>query len=302
MILNNNLVENFKINKVVNKHLRSVRYKKVKPNTKGSYSYCYYFGDYVILKNINKVNMTPEIKSSLISNFESKKTLVNYVKTKLGVNTPEILCSYCGKYHFYEIQEKAKGSVLSVFYPSTARVIINKSNSVLDSSSSKEDLESEQKISFAEQEEIGKGVFLYNINMQKQLKDCNQSLFDKFTRDFKILLSNGIAIDTSRSENFLFDSKNGFSFVDLEKSNGVVSNISDFTIAQMIYESFKDFTTYCQYMNENQVKIILKNMDAIYKKVYKSFERNQFVFTPEEKKQLQQKTTLSKDKIKNLGL
>lgn len=297
---NRQFVDDVKMNIMLNKHLYNVRNRKVKPNTKGSYSYCYYFGDHVLLKNMNKTEMTPELQERLSNHFLQRKNIIDMVKKDLNVNTPTPVCCFFGKFHYYEIQEKAPGSVLSIYYPSTARVLINKMKNVLDSSSTPEELENEQKISPAEAREIGKGVFLYNINMQKQLKNCPQTLFDKFVRDFRLLLYSGISVDVSRAENFLFDKEKGFSFVDLEQSSSPMCKMSHYQIAQTIYSAFNNFTQFFPYMDAKQIKIILKNMDAIYEKVYKAFENNKLEFTKEEQKILLERTQSSKKTIKEL--
>ena len=53
-------------------------------------------------------------------------------------------------------------------------------------------------------------------------------------------------------------------------------------------------------MDAKQIKIILKNMDAIYEKVYKAFENNKLEFTKEEQKILLERTQSSKKTIKEL--
>lgn len=276
-------VENFKLNKMLNSHLYEVRNKKIKPNTKGAYSYCYFFGDYVILKNRDKIDMV-ERGEYLEEDFEKQKQFFNELKQRGGVNIPETCCCYKGKHHFYRIEERAKGNVLSVFYPSTARALTFKTNKVLDNNNTAAEIEQEEKIQASEASEIGYGMFLYNNNMQKQLKNADQKHFDKFVRDFKILIENHVGIDTSRSENFLFDKNAGFSFVDLEMDNSLTSVPDDFVIAQRIFSAFADFKTYLQYMNSNQQRIILLNHDAVLNRVLQAIKNNKFNLSPEQYK------------------
>lgn len=296
MATQNNFVENFKLNKMINQHLYAVRNKRIKPNTKGSYSYCYFFGDYVILKNIGKIDV--EQKGEMLENdFEKRKKFFNELKQRENVNIPEYCCCYKGKHHFYLIQGRAKGNVLSVFYPSTARAITFKTDVVLDNNNTTEELAKEERVQPYEQAEIGYGMYLYNVNMQKQLKVADQKLFDKFVRDFKILVENGVSIDVSRSENFLFDRTEGFSCVDLDMQQQCYTVPSDFVIAKMIFSAFADYKTYLQYMNVNQAKIILNNADVVNGKVFKGIINNKFNLSREEQNYLEEKTRLAKQEF-----
>lgn len=272
--------------------------RKKEPDVKGSYSYCYYYANYVVLKNIDPFN---ENGDSYEARYETKRQLLDDLIDNYDINTPRLCAYITGKHHFYELQERAPGSALSIFYPSTARAIAN-NKGVLGDSHTRSELEREGHIEPYEEEAIGSAMFKYNSQMQSMLKAADQSLFDKFVRDFKILIEQGVSIDSARSENFLFDKQKGFSFVDLavndQKQN--FSTPSDFRIGQMIYDSFADFTAYIKYMNPNQQKSIIKNMDVIHEKIFRAIKKNKFELNPQEEAYFQQKSTASDRIIKNI--
>ncbi len=300
-MVTNSFVADFKTNLILNKYLREIRHKEVKPNTKGTYSYCYMFSNHVVLKNISKIDFTPEVIDRLVKAFNEKQTLIHSLKQKFDINTPDIFAYYKGAHHFYQMQERAKGTILSVFYPSTARAITFKTG-VLDNNDSAEALASEDKIQPYERDAIGRAMAIYNIAMQKQLKEANVDVYKKFVKDFKTLIENGVSIDVTRSENFLFDKKTGFWFVDLAKQSEGYSVPSDFDISKMIFSAFADFKTYIHFMNAKQATTILKNMDTINLKLYKAIKENRFDLTPEQDKAIFMQSKASEKAIENLGM
>lgn len=270
------LIENIRLNKMIHGHLYAIRGKRVKPNTKGAHSYCYYFGDYVILKNISEIDVDKH-GAHLEEVFEEQKEFLNKLKNEQNVNTPELLCCYKGKHHFYKIEERAKGSVLSVHYASTARAIAF-NTTVLDNNNTDVEIANESEIKPSEMQQIGYAMYRYNVAMQKQLKEADQRHFNKFVRDFKVLTLNHVYIDDGRSENFLFDKTAGFSFVDLEVGTAKYS-LSDLDIARDVFSAFADFKSYLNYMTYQQQKTILQNHEVIMCKVLEALKQNHFNLT-----------------------
>ena len=288
------LIENIKLNKMIHKHLYDVRCRCVKPNTKGAHSYCYYFGDYVILKNISEIDVDKH-GAHLEEVFEEQKVFLNKLKNEQNINTPELLCCYKGKHHFYKIEERAKGSVLSVHYASTARAIAF-NTTVLDNNNTDVEIANESEIKPSEMQQIGYAMYRYNVAMQKQLKEADQRHFNKFVRDFKVLTLNHVYIDDGRSENFLFDKTAGFSFVDLEVGTAKYS-LSDLDIARDVFSAFADFKSYLNYMTYQQQKTILQNHEVIMCKVLEALKQNHFNLTKEQWEYYENLAKNSKEQI-----
>ena len=115
------------------------------------------------------------------------------------------------------------------------------------------------------------------------------------------MLFRSVSIDDSRSENFLFDKNNGFSFVDLAVNKKIEEpvNVSDFDVAKKIYSAFADFTAFTNCMNANQQKIIFKNMDVIHNRIYNAIKKCNFSLTPEQDAYLQSKSSVSGNFLNN---
>lgn len=292
------LIENIRLNKMIHGHLYAIRGKRVKPNTKGAHSYCYYFGDYVILKNISEIDVDKH-GAHLEEVFEEQKEFLNKLKNEQNVNTPELLCCYKGKHHFYKIEERAKGSVLSVHYASTARAIAF-NTTVLDNNNTDVEIANESEIKPSEMQQIGYAMYRYNVAMQKQLKEADQRLFNKFVRDFKVLTLNHVYIDDGRSENFLFDKTAGFSFVDLEVGTAKYS-LSDLDITRDIFSAFADFKSYLHYMTYQQQKTILQNHEVVMCKVLEALKQNHFNLTKEQWEYYEKLAKNSKEQIATIS-
>ena len=196
--MEHDFVENFKLNKLLNDRLREIRKKNsnIKPSAKGSYSFCYPFKNFVILKNIHKHPYGYDAEK-LIEDFEKRKERFNEIKEITGANIAKHYCCYAGKYRFYIIQERLEGEILSVHYPSTARSIARGKNehgeyTVHDNHDHRALGESQRMSEFDEAEispyeynSIAKFVSIKNNATLKMLKDADQSVFDKFVKDFK---------------------------------------------------------------------------------------------------------------------
>ena len=274
-----------------------IRRKKA-PDVKGTYSYCYYYGNYVVLKNIDKYETMTDYREE---QYKLKKEVLDNLIEAYKINTPRLCACFSGKHHFYELQERAPGNALSIYYPSTARAITY-GKGVLDDSHTRSELEREGKIEYFEKNDIGNAMFRYNSQMQSMLKACDTNLYIKFVRDFKILMQQGVSIDDSRSENFLFDKNNGFSFVDLAVTKKVEEpvDVSDYEVAKKIYSAFADFTAFTNCMNANQQKTIFKNMDVIHDRIYKAIKKCNFSLTPEQDAHLQSKSSVSGNFLNNM--
>ncbi len=274
-----------------------IRRKKA-PDVKGTYSYCYYYGNYVVLKNIDKYETMTDYREE---QYKLKKEVLDNLIETHKINTPRLCACFSGKHHFYELQERAPGNALSIYYPSTARAITY-GKGVLDDSHTRSELEREGKIEYFEKDDIGNAMFRYNSQMQSMLKACDTNLYIKFVRDFKILMQQGVSIDDSRSENFLFDKNNGFSFVDLAVTKKVEEpvDVSDYEVAKKIYSAFADFTAFTNCMNANQQKTIFKNMDVIHNRIYNAIKKCNFSLTPEQDAHLQSKSSVSGNFLNNM--
>lgn len=281
-----NFVKNFKLNKLLNDRLRDIRKKntQIKPSAKGSYSFCYPFNNFVILKNISKYE-TGYNAEVLEESFERKKQKFNWLKNKFNVNIAEYHCCYAGKHHFYIIQERLEGEILSVHYPSTARSISRGKNEfgeyTVQDNNDRRELSATHRVSEFddidildyEYPEISKAVSRKNNAMLKQLKEANQAVFDKFVRDFKVLLENGVSVDTTLSENFLFDKKKGFSFVDLDLAPEGYKVPSDAEIALKCFDAFQDFS---RYKSPEDAKVLTSNFMAVKQKLLQAILNNGF--------------------------
>ncbi len=287
-----NFVENFKLNSQLNKMLTAIRKKNsaIRPSAKGSYSFCYPYKGFVILKNIHKFPLGYDAEQ-MESRFEERKQKFNFLKEKYGINIAEHYCCYAGKYRFYTIQERLPGEILSVHYPSTARSIARGRNAdgeytVHDNNDHRAFGETqrmhefdENELSSAEYFNVSRAVSVRNNLMLKQLKAADQSVFDKFVRDFKLLIENGVSIDSSLSENFLFDKKKGFSFVDLDFYPEGYRMPTDGDIAQKVFDSFQDFS---RYKHPDYEKANSTGAMIVRGKLLKAIKNNHFQLTPEE--------------------
>lgn len=285
-------VENFKLNKLLNERLRAIRKKnsEFKPSAKGSYSFCYPFKNFVILKNIHKYPLGYDAQQ-MEENFELRKQRFNEIKARCGVNIAEHFCCYAGKYRFYIIQERLEGEILSVHYPSTARSIARGKNEhgeyTVHDNNDHRILGEEQRMREFDENEIGtyeygyisKAVSIRNNAMLKQLRAADQSIYDKFVRDFKLLIENGVSIDSSLSENFLFDKKKGFSFVDLDFYPEDYKMPSDGDIAHKIFDAFQDFG---RYKHPDYEKANSTGFMIVKSKSLQAIKNNRFQLTPEE--------------------
>lgn len=290
-------VENFKLNKLLNDRLHAIRKKNssIKPSAKGSYSFCYPFKNFVILKNIHKYPYGYDAEK-LIEDFEKRKERFNEIKERTGANIATHYCCYAGKYRFYIIQERLEGEILSVHYPSTARSIARGKNehgeyTVHDNHDHRALGEAQRMAEFDEAEitsyeydDIAKVISIKNNAMLKMLKDADQSVFDKFVKDFKALIHNGVSIDTGLSENFLFDKKKGFSFVDLDFNPEHYRIPTDDIIAEKIYDVFLDFA---RYRHPDYAKTLASNLVAVKQKVLQAIKNNHFDLTPDQLKRFE---------------
>lgn len=286
------LVEELKENQRVKQALDAIRKKNsaVRPSAKGSYSFCYPYKDFVILKNIHKFPLGYDA-DQMEQRFEERKERFNAIKNKYHVNIAEHYCCYAGKYRFYVVQERLPGDILSVHYPSTARSIARGKNAqgeftVHDNNDHRSLTESqrmhefdENEIGMHEYDYVSKAVSIRNNAMLKQLRAADQSHFDKFVRDFKLLIESGVSIDSSLSENFLFDKKKGFSFVDLDFYPEGYRMPSDGEITQKIFDAFQDFS---RFKHHAYAKAISGNTLAVKQKVFQAIKNNHFNLTPEE--------------------
>ena len=301
---NQTLADNLKLNMYLHMTLKKIRAKQAKPQRKGTYSYCYMFKDHVVLKNTSSIrDLDDEKRAGLEQRFKQKQAFTDYLVDELAVNTPRLVGCYTGKQHFYEIQERAKGQVLSIHYPTTARAItFNKDVVDIDEGDANlaQERERENNIGLGERDAIAKGVAKYNIAMQKMLKDADQLLFNKFVRDFKVLVQNNVGVDYFRSENFLFDKDEGFSFVDLAPrlEPAAQVEVSDFEISKMIFGAFADFKTYLNIMDAKTAKIISENMAPINEKLYNAMKIMDFKFTPNEEAQIVELTRRHRNTLK----
>lgn len=285
-------VENFKLNKLLNERLREIRKKNsgIKPSAKGSYSFCYPFKNFVILKNIHKYPYGYDA-AKMEEEFERRKERFNEIKNTTGANIATHYCCYAGKYRFYIIQERLEGEILSVHYPSTARSIARGKNehgeyTVHDNHDHRALGEAqrmaefdEAEISAYEYDDISKVVSIKNNAMLKMLKDADQSIFDKFVKDFKVLIHSGVSIDTGLSENFLFDKKKGFSFVDLDFYPEHYHIPSDADIAEKIYDVFLDFA---RFRHPDYAKPLASNLTAVKQKLLQAIKNNHYQLSPED--------------------
>lgn len=290
--MEHNFVENFKLNSQLNKMLTAIRKKNsaIRPSAKGSYSFCYPYKGFVILKNIHKFPLGYDAEQ-MENNFETRKEKFNYLKEEFGINIAEHYCCYAGKYRFYTIQERLPGDILSVHYPSTARSIARGRNAdgeytVHDNNDHRALGEMQRMYEFDENEigaheygAVSRAVSVRNNLMLKQLRAAEQSVFDKFVRDFKLLIENGVSIDSSLSENFLYDKKKGFSFVDLDFYPEGYRMPSDGDIAQKIFDAFQDFS---RYKHPDYSKANSGSLMVVKAKVLQAIKNNHFKLTPEE--------------------
>lgn len=267
---NINYIEDEKLNNILQKCISKILKKEIKPCCKGSYSYCYECGNFVVLRSINKVSNNEEQNS----NFKNLQKTIETLKSKHKVNTPRLFAEFFINNQRFVIQERIRGLNLSIYYPHTAKALAY-NNCVCDESDSKKDLENEKEILTNEVKIIGDFLFKYNNSILKQLIEAKQCIFDDYVRDFVKLTKSGVQIDYFRSENFIFNKENGITFIDLSVNKNPKQ---DYKIdIKDILMPFKDFLNFKIYMNEKQIKVLENNLKVVYKKVFKAIYNNNLI-------------------------
>lgn len=263
-------VENEKLNRVLQKNITKILKKEIKPNFKGSYSYCYECGNFVILRSISGTNSEKEN-----TDFYDLKRTIAKLKSDYNVNTPTLFAEFTINNQQFKIQERAKGQNLSIYYPHTAKALAYKSY-VCDESDTEKVRVQEESILPGEEKFIGDYLFKYNNNILGQLADSKQNLFNKYVRDFILLTKNGVQIDFYRSENFIFSKKQGISFIDLS-FNGKNNLKNNTTIVNEILWPFKDFLNFTQFMDIKQIETLENKLKKIRKKLYTAIYNNHLI-------------------------
>lgn len=263
-------VENEKLNRVLQKNITKILKKEIKPNFKGSYSYCYECGNFVILRSISGTNSEKEN-----TDFYDLKRTIAKLKSDYNVNTPTLFAKFTINNQQFKIQERAKGQNLSINYPHTAKALAYKSY-VCDESDTEKVRVQEESILPGEEKFIGDFLFKYNNNILGQLVDSKQNLFNKYVRDFVLLTKNGVQIDFYRSENFIFNKEQGISFIDLS-FNGKDNTKNNVSIINELLWPFKDFLNFKQFMNKKQITLLSKKLNIVYEKLYTAIYNNRLI-------------------------
>lgn len=263
-------VENEKINSVLQKYMTKILKKEIKPNFKGSYSYCYECGNFVILRSISSTNSEKQN-----TNFYDLKRTINKLKSEYNVNTPTLFAEFTVNNQQFVIQERVKGQNLSIYYPHTLKALAYGSY-VCDESATEKVRKQAETILPYEEKFIGKFLFNYNNNILGQLVESKQRMFDKYVRDFVLLTKNGVQIDFYRSENFIFSKKQGISFIDLS-FNGKNNLKNNATIVNEILWPFKDFLNFTQFMDIKQIETLENKLKKIRKKLYTAIYNNHLI-------------------------
>ncbi|MBQ8430801.1 MAG: hypothetical protein IJX26_02510, partial [Clostridia bacterium] len=213
-----------------------------------------------------------------------------------GIFTPKILDVQLKDEDILEIQERAEGEVL--FYTNESNIL-----NLFGDKEMKYKHVSFKDMSEDYRNEFCSNLMQYNLNTQKKLKSAPIEHFIKFLSDFKSIVEYGIDLD-KHGENFLYDAKKGFSFIDLppmqsspnkkysmeniedvdlvfksqkEKQVGKYREIPD---GKILYDACLLFADALKYAgnihNEDLINKARKNNTAIIEKIFLASKRANF--------------------------
>lgn len=272
----------------------------------GAEKTCHIFKSFVVFREHIAITDENFLNTTLrkLVKFQNTQYLANY-----GINTPRIVDIELKEDCIYEVQERATGQVLS--YTNESNILHSFGEKGLKYVSIK-DMSDSLRSNFCLK------VLEYNFNMQKKLKSAPISQFIKFLRDFKDIQEYGLDLDI-HGENFLYDTKEGFSFIDLpsvqsttikkfdpdtiENSKMIFDfkkikkleryrDISDFEVLKQICNLFVDFLKYSSFVFDQELikKMKKNNLTLIENKIFEAAKLAGFNLTEEECQKLKSLT------------
>lgn len=275
--------------------------KKAVSVFQGAEKKCYAYKDFVTFTT-PLYDLTEEGISRAMLLRVVKKKNAEYLRFH-GISTPEIIDIEFKDDSIVEIQEKAPGKVLA--YTNETNILkILKEDKLY---SSFKDMGEDHR------HDICCKLLKYNVGVQKDLKDAPLSHFAKFVRDFKDIQEYGLDLDR-HGENFLYDNKRGFSFIDLpmiqstpnkkfsledmesiskpigKKKTKEIERYREVSNTQVVYQVcslFADFLKYAGHVyDQDLVNRIMKNNTTLVDKVIAGSTMAGFNLTDEEKKKI----------------
>ena len=268
----------------------------------GAEKVCYLFKNFVVFKTPLSDTSEQGVSEALLLKL-IKQQNAEYL-ADAGIKTPRIVDIEFEGEHIYEIQERAPGQVMS--YTNESNILNTFGEGFYNSI---KDIRGDE-----ERSDFCKKVLEHNFAMQKKLKTAPIEHFVEFVRGFKAIQEYGLSLDI-HGENFLYDTKTGFWFVDLppvqsteQKKFSLDSigeaellfegkkikqvekyrEVSDFEVVKQILSLFVDFLKYSGFVfDQEYVKQMKKNNAAIILgKLIPAFKIAGFKLTDKEKKML----------------
>ena len=194
------------------------------PSLFGAEKTCYVFNGFVVFAEHIKdgdLDYSDVLMQKII-----KCKNANYLHNA-GINTPRLIDIFVDNGYLFEVQEKAPGAVISY---------TNESNILNTFAGGDSKYVAIKDMSDYLRNDFCKQILAYNCNMQKKLKSAPISHFVDFIKGFKSIQEYGLELDV-HGENFLYDVKKGFSFIDLPSVQSTsqkkfsVDNIQDLKLS-----------------------------------------------------------------------
>lgn len=196
----------------------------------GAEKKCHIFNNFVVFKHSVKTFEAGQISDfalNLLTKFQNTQYLANS-----GIMTPRILDIEFNGDFIYEIQERAPGKVLSYTNESNILNVFGERGKCWNGLND---------VSETIRQEVISKVLGHNFDMQKKIKVAPASHFIKFLQGFKDIQEYGLDLDI-HGENFLYDTANGFYFIDLPSTQSTAQKKfapQDLDASDLIFDTKK---------------------------------------------------------------